>query len=40
VDGSKLHFGSMARTLLDLAKIEVAIEKLRAERRRRERAAK
>jgi dolichyl-phosphate beta-glucosyltransferase len=36
VDGSKLHFGSMARTLVDLAKIEVEIEKLRAERARRE----
>lgn len=38
VGGSKLHLGSMAKTLLDLAKIEVEIERLRAERRRRERA--
>lgn len=36
VGGSKLHVGSMAKTLLDLAKIEVEIEKLRVERRRRE----
>ncbi len=35
VGGSKLHVGSMAKTLVDLAKIEVEIEKLRAKQRRR-----
>jgi len=35
VHGSKLHVGSMAKTLVDLAKIEVEIEKLRVARRRR-----
>jgi glycosyltransferase involved in cell wall biosynthesis len=38
VGGSKLHVGSMAKTLVDLAKIEVEIEKLRVERKRREKA--
>ena len=31
VGGSKLHFGSMAKTLVDLVKIEVEMERLRAE---------
>jgi dolichyl-phosphate beta-glucosyltransferase len=31
VGGSKLNFGSMAKTLVDLAKIEVELEKLRLE---------
>jgi len=35
VDGSKLHMGSMAKTLLDLAKIELEMEKLRARQVRR-----
>lgn len=30
VDGSKLHMGSMAKTLVDLAKIELEMERLRA----------
>lgn len=33
VDGSKLHMGSMAKTLLDLAKIELDLERLRARKR-------
>lgn len=34
VGGSKLHFGSMAKTLVDLVRIEVEIEKLRAKSRK------
>ena len=40
VQGSKIHVGSMAKTLLDLAKIELEIERLRVERRRRERSGR
>lgn len=36
VGGSKLNVGSMAKTLVDLAKIEVEIEKLRVLRKRRQ----
>lgn len=35
VKGSKLDLGAMAKTLIDLAKIEVEVERLRAARRRR-----
>jgi hypothetical protein len=35
VGGSKLNVGSMAKTLLDLARIEVEMERLRGHRRRR-----
>ncbi len=34
VGGSKLNFGSMAKTLVDLAKIEVELEKLRLDRKK------
>jgi glycosyltransferase involved in cell wall biosynthesis len=34
VPGSKLHVGSMAKTLVELGKIELELDKLRAEKRR------